>query len=74
MCSVPEGYGSCSSTYDFGWTGSFVTCEGLLGLPDLLPLGLDRCVGRIGPCPETKTASVEAVGSCRGVARVGFLR
>src|SRR3954451_6117067 len=25
MCSVPDGYGSCSSTYDFGCTGSLET-------------------------------------------------
>src|SRR5919106_442563 len=27
MCSVPDGYGSCSSTYDFSPTGSFETSK-----------------------------------------------
>ncbi len=27
MCSEPDGYGSCSSTYDFGSTGSFETSK-----------------------------------------------
>ena len=52
MCSVPDGYGSISSWYQWRSSrllagGGVRRVEGPLVLPDALPLRLDLLVGRI---------------------------
>ena len=43
MCSVPEGYGSCSSTYDFGSIGSFVASKACSASQTCCHLGSIAC-------------------------------